>query len=291
MAENLDLILKIAVLVFIAGTLFRLGLEIDFGSALRGLGDGIFILNAAFFGFVVGPLLAILVSRVVPLEEPYAIGLLILSLCPCAPNLPSTVVKAKGDASHGLAMLIVGVAGTMIALPVLVPLIVPGLSVEPAAIAGPVLLLVMAPLVLGMASRRVAPGLVSAFEPPVRIAVAIAALAFLVLVVIVFGEGFLLSVGKFATLALVLFLGGLTAISYRFGLGLAQDKRSVIALGLGSRNVGAALAPLVATTAIDQRAIVMVALSIPVMIVLGPVSAALFARRSGQISPPEGGAT
>ena len=54
MAENLELILKIAVLVFIAGTLFRIGLEIDFGSALRGLGDGIFILNAAFFGFVVG---------------------------------------------------------------------------------------------------------------------------------------------------------------------------------------------------------------------------------------------
>ena len=107
----------------------------------------------------------------------------------------------------------------------------------------------------------------------------------------VFGEGFLLSVGKFATLALVLFLSGLTAISYWFSRGLSHAKRSVIALGLGSRNVGAALAPLVATTAIDQRAIVMVALSIPVMIILGPVSAAFFARRSVIVSSSEGGVT
>ena len=51
---------------------------------------------------------------------------------------------------------------------------------------------------------------------------------------------------------------GLT-LSFR----LAQNQKSVLALGMATRNIGAALAPLFGVAEVDQRAIVMVAAGSP----------------------------
>jgi hypothetical protein len=54
-----------------------------------------------------------------------------------------------------------------------------------------------------------------------------------------------------------------TAASYGLSFGLTQGQKSVLALGMSTRNLGAAFAPLFAITGIDERAIVMVALGVP----------------------------
>jgi len=66
----------------------------------------------------------------------------------------------------------------------------------------------------------------------------------LALCVVVYGEGFIGSAGSYATLTQMIFFGAVTAASYGLAFGLPPSQKSVLSLGICTRNLGAALAPL-----------------------------------------------
>ncbi len=68
--------------------------------------------------------------------------------------------------------------------------------------------------------------------------------------------------------------------SYLLGFGLPQNEKSVLVLGLVSRNIGAAAAPLLAAKVIDERAVVMVALALPITVLWSFGVAIWFGRRA-----------
>jgi bile acid:Na+ symporter, BASS family len=281
----LDLGLKVLVLVFMAGSLLEMGLGLSVAEALKGLRNPRFLAYGVFFGFVVGPLLAWLLTRVIPLDAPYAVGLLLLGMTPCAPFLPTMVDRARGDIAYTPAMLLLCAIGTLILLPLAVPLLIPGLAVDAWTIARPLLVMVLLPLVLGIVLHRAAPALAASLRPWVKRVAGLAAVALLALCVVLYGRGFASSFGSFAIGAQVLFVGLLTAAGYGFSRGLAQAQRSVLALGLCTRNVGAAIAPLLAVPDIDQRAVVMVVLGVPLQLVCSFLAAAWFARDARRATP------
>ena len=102
----------------------------------------------------------------------------------------------------------------------------------------------------------------------------------LVLCLVVYGEAFIGSAGSYATLAQVIFYCAVTAGSYMLAFGLPQNRRSVLALGVCTRNLGAAFAPLFAVAGIDERAIVMVALGVPLQTIAAVVAARVFGSRA-----------
>jgi BASS family bile acid:Na+ symporter len=69
------------------------------------------------------------------------------------------------------------------------------------------------------------------------------------------------SFGSFAIAAQILYYGMLGAVAYGLAFGLKYEQRSVLTLGLATRNVGPALAPLFAVPGTDQRAIAMCVLA------------------------------
>ncbi|UPY39307.1 hypothetical protein LHU95_06330 [Sediminicoccus sp. KRV36] len=75
--------------------MLEMGLGLSATEALKGLRNRHFLAYGAVFGLVLGPLLAWLLTRIVPLEEPYAVGLLMLGMAPCAPFLPALVTRAR----------------------------------------------------------------------------------------------------------------------------------------------------------------------------------------------------
>ena len=97
---------------------------------------------------------------------------------------------------------------------------------------------------------------------------------------VVYGEAFIGSAGSYATLAQVIFYCAVTAGSYMLAFGLPQNRRSVLALGVCTRNLGAAFAPLFAVAGIDERAIVMVALGVPLQTIAAVVAARVFGSRA-----------
>jgi BASS family bile acid:Na+ symporter len=229
---------------------------------LAALGDWRFVGATVLWGFVICPALAVVLTWVVPLDPSHAAGLRLLALAPGAPLLPAVAARAGGELAYAAAFLVVATLGAVVLMPVAVPMLVSGVTADPWAIARPLLSLIAAPLVAGAAFQAVAPRTAARVRPLLRLVAAVATVQVVVLVALLYGRDFLGAVGTNAIAVQCVFLAVVTIGAYVLSPGVPDAQRRVLALGLCTRNIGAAAAPLLAAGA-DRRAMVMVALAVP----------------------------
>jgi len=282
MTEMLLIPLKITVVIFMAGNLLDLGLRLDLKAALKGLRDVRFVVLSVLWAFVLCPALAWGLTRLIPLTPAYAMGLILLGLAPCAPLLPMMADKARGDLNYAATFILLASAGTVIYMPVMVPVMVQGLTVSAWAVAKPLLVLVVIPLVIGVIVQNLWAATADRIQPFVKKVTGIDTILMLILVVIIYGKGFVGSIGSYAIGTQVIFFTVITAASYAFGFGMPRNQKSVLSLGICTRNCGSALAPLFVAQGVDQNAIVMVSLGIPMMAGFAAIAAKVFAVRAGR---------
>src|SRR5512137_1089658 len=281
----LVLALKVSLVIFMVGNLLDMGLRLKLREALGGLRNVRFVVLSVLWGFVLCPALAYLLTKVIPLEPPYAIGMILLGMTPCAPFLPMMVDKARGDLAYAAAFMLLASVVTVIYMPLAVPVMVKGLTASAWTIAKPLLFFLLVPLAIGMAIQRASAPVASRIEPIVKKTTGIATLVMLLLCVVVYGKGFVGAVGTYAIGTQILFFSVATAASYCISPGLQQGQKSVLSLGMSTRNLGAAFAPLFAISSVDQRAIVMVALGVPMQTIFSLLAARWFARRASAGEP------
>jgi len=152
---NMEDIYKIVVLIFTVSNLAAMGLELNPKEAINALKNLRFVLLILVWGWVAGPAIAYLLTKVIPLSEPHAAGPLLISMAPTAPFFPLMVSKARGDMSSAGAFILVATVGTVVFLPLMVPLLIKGLTVNAWALAKPLLTMLLLPLMVGFAIRRV----------------------------------------------------------------------------------------------------------------------------------------
>lgn len=262
-----EVLLQVSLVIFMCGSLLGMGLALPIRDALTGLADVRFGLLVLLLGFVVSPVVAFALAWLFRLDDAYANGLLLLGMTPCAPFLSTVVERAGGDRTRSAALLLTTAAATILLLPVAVPVAIPGLAVDAWSIAQPLLLLVVLPLGMGMLLLRVAPGVAKGLGPTTKRITGVATAALLLLCAVLYGDGFLDAIGSRAIAAQVLFFALLTGIAYAFGARLPPEYRSVLTLGITTRNVGAALAPLFAVAGSDERSVVMIVLGVPLQMI------------------------
>jgi len=277
---SIQAIFNIAVVIFTIGNLAAMGLELNVREAIHALLNTQFVALIFVWSWVVGPALAYLITKTLPLAEPYAIGLLLASPAPCAPFYPMVVRKSRGDVAFAAALLLLTAVGTTEMMPLILPLMIRGLTVSAWAIAKPLLTLVLTPLVIGITIRVFAAGVADKLLPVVKRIAGIFTLATLVFVVVLYGKAMLNSMGSFAIGAQVLFLAGMTLVSYQIGFGLKKEQRSIMALGMGTRNIAAVFAVLKAIPNPDSRLVVMIVLAVPISVIVAFVAARLFTART-----------
>jgi BASS family bile acid:Na+ symporter len=280
MAETLNTLLKISLVIFVAGNLLGMGLQLRLGTALVGLRNLRFVGFSLLWCFVLGPAVAWGLTRLIRLAPPYAMGLMLIGLTPCAPFLPMMVDRARGDLGYAASFMLLASVGMVATMPFAVPWLVDGLSVTTWTIAKPLLGVVLLPLVVGMVVLRRAPTWAGRAQPAVKRITGVATVVMLALCVAVYGEGFIGSAGSFATLTQLLFYVVVTAGAYLLAFGLPPSQRSVLALGVCTRKLGAAFAPLFAVAGADERAIVMVALGVPLQTLAAFAAARAFGARA-----------
>lgn len=267
-----ETLFKLALAIFIAGNLLDMGLRLNPQQALRGLKNLSFVGHTLFWGFVVGPALAYIITLVVPLEYPYAIGLILLGLAPGVPFLPMIVSRVKGDLGYTAAFMLLVSVTTVLFMPLAVPLLIKGLTVSAWTIAKPLILVMLLPLSIGMLILYFNERLASKIYSVVKKITALFTVIACTLCVAVYGNGVLeLDLG-WAVVSLVIFFFVLTTFTYWFGFGQEHQQKIVISIGMSTRNLGAALAPLLSVPQIDQRAIIMVGLGLPSMLLFGWLS-------------------
>ena len=280
MTETLNTLLKVSLVIFMAGNLLEMGLRLRLGTALVGLRNVRFVAFSLLWCFVLGPAIAWGLTRLIPLEPPYAMGLILVGLAPCAPFLPMMVDRAHGDMGYTASFMLLASVGMVFTMPFAVPLLVEGLSVSAWMIAKPLLGVVLLPLVIGMVLLRRAPAFAERAQPVVKKITGVATIVMLGLCLVIYGQAFIGSAGSHATLTQVLFYAAVTSGAYALAFGLPGNQRSVLALGVCTRNLGAAFAPLFAVAGVDERAIVMVALGVPLQTIAALIAARVFGARA-----------
>lgn len=265
------LLTQAALFVFMAGTLFAMGLGLTLAEAAAGLSRRSLLIRALLLGFVAGPVLAGIIAALLPISAHYATALYLLAFAPCAPFLPVLADRAGAPPREVAAIMLALSVATVIILPLAVPFFMPGTDVAPAAIARPLVTLVLAPLAAGLALRRWNPDLAVRLLTPVALVARIAGGVLLVLCLIRYGRDILSLYGGFGVLSLLLFQVGITGAAALAGHGLPRSERTTLTLGMTTRNVGASLAPLVATAQMSGQTPLLILLAIPVQLVAGDI--------------------
>jgi BASS family bile acid:Na+ symporter len=259
---------SIVAILYCVTNLGSMGLELKLSETIKALRSPRLVILTLVWSWILGPALALLIIKVLPLSEPHAAGLLLFSLAPTAPLLPILIRKAKADMDISAAMMPLAVAGTVVFMPILAPLLIPGVSVSSGALARQLVLTVLLPLVIGVVIRVYASRLADKIFPYFKKLASLSTLLLLAFVLFLYGRELLNALGSFAVAAQVLFVLVTAFVSYAFGFGLKQTQRSALALGICSRNGGAMLVAFTAFPVQDPNVLVMILLAVPVPLVV-----------------------
>jgi bile acid:Na+ symporter, BASS family len=283
MMNFLELLLKVSLLIFMVGNLLGIGLILNIQEAVSGLKNKRFVIFSLLWGFILCPGLAVLLTTIIPLEEHYATGMIMLGMTPCAPFLPMMVERAKGDLSYSAAFMVLTMSVTVIYMPIVVPVLVKGLTADAWTIAKPLLFYMIAPMLIAIYIKRKWAPFASYIQPIISKVTLYDTIIMLVLCVILYGKGFITAAGSYAFGTQILFFFFATTGSYWLSFGLPHKQKSVLSLGMATRNIGAALAPLFALATVDQRAMVMVAIGVPMQTIAGILASHWLAAKAESI--------
>lgn len=262
---------KIALLTFLVSSLLAAGLTLKLRAILEPWRDRRLVLVALVLNFVAAPALAVCLVRVIPIERPYAIGLLLLGGAAGAPFLPKLVEGAGGDLGFAVALMTLLTVGTTFFMPFALPLIVPGLQASPWSIARPLIALILAPLAIGMVWRSWAPASSAVFQPILARLGSLSAVVLIVLLGLLYFDDLLDLLGSGVLAAAAVYIGSLTVAGYLLG-GPHDRIRGVLGLGTGARNIGAALVAASESFSEPKVMIMLVASTIVMLIVLVPAA-------------------
>ncbi len=246
------------VLVFTVSNLASMGLQVNIPSVLKTVRNPRFLVLVLVWGWVVGPALGYLITWILPLAEPFAAVVLLTSLAPCAPFLPPVVEKARGDVDFAGAFIPAAAVGTVVFMPLFAPLLIHGLTLSVLSLAKPLVLTVLIPLIIGAAIRTYATPVAAKLFKPVKALAGLSTALTVLFCILLYARQMLDTAGSFALLSMTLFMLVLGLIAYRFGFGLKQSERSVMCMGMGSRNIAAVLAGVLAIPNGDPRMTAMV---------------------------------
>jgi BASS family bile acid:Na+ symporter len=206
---------------------------------------------------------------------------LLASLAPCAPFLQQMVGRARGDMGFAGALIPLVAVGTVLLMPLMAPLLIQGVTISTWSLAKPLLLTILLPLMVGAAIRQYADTVATKIFPGVKGLALLSTALTILWCLVIYGQGMLNTAGSFALLSMTLFMIGMGLITYRFGFGMKQSQRSVMALGMGTRNVAAVLAAALAIPNADPRIVVMTVMWTLWSVVLAAMGANVFARLAG----------
>ena len=272
--ELIQTTISVATLVFVLSSMLATGLGLTVGEITTPLRNTRLVLLSLLANFVVMPLAAFALAATLRLDQPLGVGLLLLGTAAGAPFLPKLAQISRGNLAFGVGLMVLLMVVTVGYLPLVLPLLLPGVSVNPAQIARSLFLLMLLPLAGALAVRaRFAAA--AARTKPVLDRVSNLSLVLLIVLITATNVNNVLAVfGTRGILAALLFLAVGFGVGWLLG-GPGPDTRRVLALGTAQRNIAAALV-VGGQSFTDPKVVVMIiVVAIVGLLVLMPLSKAL----------------
>ncbi|CAM3600795.1 bile acid:sodium symporter family protein [Paracoccus nototheniae] len=262
--------------------MFGMGLTIsarDFGEVLRRpLDVGVGVASQ----FIIMPLLAVALTRIIPMSPEVAAGVILVGCCPGGTSSNVMTYLAKGDTALSVACTSV----TTLLAPVVTPFLVLMLAreylpVDAWAMFQSIVKVVLVPLALGLAAQRLVPGIVRAAIPALPL-VSVTGIVLIVAAVVGASKGAIAQSGLmiFAVVVLHNMLGYLIGYLAARAAGLELAGRKAIAIEVGMQNSG--LAAALATTYFSPLAAVPAAIFSVWHNISGAIVASILSRMTGR---------
>src|SRR6187399_1705590 len=150
---------------FVVSSMLAMGLGLTVHEILPPLRNVRLILLSLVANFVLMPFVAIALGRLLRLDGPLGVGLLLLGTAAGAPFLPKLAQIAKGNLAFAVGMMVLLMVVTVGYLPLVLPLLLPGVSVNPAQIARSLFLLMLLPLGSALAVKANSPDIAAKIKP------------------------------------------------------------------------------------------------------------------------------
>jgi BASS family bile acid:Na+ symporter len=276
----MDLLSKastVAMLSFVVSSMLAMGAGLTISEISEPLRNARLAVLALLANFVLMPLGAFALAKVLSLDGPFGVGLLVLGCAAGAPFLPKLAELAKGNLAFAVGAMVLLMVVTVGYLPIVLPLLLPGITVDPGNIARSLVLLMLLPLAAGLALKARYEDLACRVKPMLDW---ISNVSLILLILLITAANIDKVLQVFGTRGI---LAGLLFIALGFGTGWLlggpdPDTKRVMALGTAQRNIAAAL--VVASQSFsDPKVVVMViVVAIVGLIILMPLSRALAKR-------------
>jgi BASS family bile acid:Na+ symporter len=254
--------------------MLAMGAALSVSQILEPLRNARLVVLALLANFVLMPLCAFALAKMLSLDEPLGVGLLLLGCAAGAPFLPKLAELARGNLPFAVGAMVLLMVITVAYLPIVLPLLLPGVTVNPGKIAQSLALLMLLPLAIGLFVKARYESTAVRVKPTLDWLSNISLILLIVLITVVNFDKVLQVFGTRGILAALLFIALGFCIGWVLG-GPGKDTRPVLALATAQRNIAAAL--VVGSQSFgDPKVVVMViVVAIVGLIILMPLSRAV----------------
>lgn len=229
------------VFAFVVINMLALGMDLTIRKIVEPLRDVRLTVKALVASFVLVPLTAHLLVNSLHLEHGFALGLILLACSAGDPFVTKLSQSAGGDRAYSLAVMAMLSLVTVVYMPVVVPLLLPGTKVDPVEIAKPLIVLIIIPLLIGLGVRaRIAP-FAERWAPRLDRLASLLIYAAVGLFAVVHYADIAATVGTHALLAAIILVSSGALYGYLLG-GPTQVHRGDLAVNTAWRGVSAGMA-------------------------------------------------
>jgi bile acid:Na+ symporter, BASS family len=227
-------------LTFVVSSMLAVGLSLTIGQIIKPLRNGKLVFVALLANFVLMPVGALVIARVLRLDQPLGIALLLLGAAAGAPFLPKLAGIAKGNLAFAVGLMVLLMVLTVAYMPLVLPLLLEGVTVDPLNIARSLLLLMLLPLGIGLTVNRQIGSIAERIRPTLNRLSSLSLALLIALLLVTKIRNVIALFGTRGILASVLFLLAGLGLGWLLG-GPGFATKGVLALGTAQRNIAAAL--------------------------------------------------
>lgn len=272
MSELISTLANLFTTAFVVTSMFSFGLRLTLSEIIQPLRDVRLLLMTLATNFVIVPLTGVLLANLLGLEEDLRIGLILISIVAGAPLVPKLAQIAKANIPFAVASTALLVVATVIYLPLVFPLVLPGVRLDAMSIVRPLAIQIVLPLVVGLIvdyiSRDEADILL-----PILGQIANVSLSLMLVLMLGGNAGNVIGlIGTGSILAAIILFAVAMAAGYFLG-GRDDGTRRTLAMATGQRNLAAAF--VVATSSFQDRPTVVVFLAaagLIAMVIMMPIA-------------------
>ena len=224
--------------VFVISTMLNVGLTQKPSSIAGHLKNWPFVIKMLLANFVFAPLLMIVALYFAPFDPALKAGLLIFSLGAGAPLLIKLTQTAKHEVALGAAVMMLLTVVTVVYMPIVLPAVLSGISVDAFTVAKSLLLQLLLPIGVGMLAAQFMPAVVKHVQPWIGKLGNIALYALIVITLVGYYPNLFDIIGKGAFLVGLAFVGAAFGLGYLAGAG-KDHLEDIGGLGTAQRNTAA----------------------------------------------------